>query len=140
MKQASPVKFYFAKYFFLVLGLLQAAIGALILYRQAPIPKNQFTAFICITLGLIFVSLFFLLSSKMRQVAIGKNKIIIRGRRELKVDWPEVKSIRNIPFFNVYSLKIKGHKDQIFFLPEESTTPLFGIFSSPDIKKIKSKD
>ena len=137
MKEASPVKFYFAKYFFLAFGLLQWLISGLILYRNGHLPKSQFAAVVFFTMGLIFVSLFLLISDKIRQVAIGKHKIVIRGRTEKRVDWPEVKSIKNIPYFNIYRLKIKGNKEQIYFFPNETTEPLFGMFTPPAFKKGK---
>jgi hypothetical protein len=140
MKEASPVKFYFAKYFFLAFGLLQWLISGLMLYRHGHIPKSQFAAFVFFTMGLIFVSLFILISNKIRRVAIGKNKILIHGRTEKRVEWPEVKSIKNVPYFNLYRLKIKGDKEQIYFFPNQTTEPLFGLFSSSSFKKIKSKE
>ncbi len=140
MKQASPVKFYFAKYFFLAFGLLQWVISGLTLYRHGDVPKSQFAAFVFFTMGLIFVSLFMLISSKIKRVAIGKNKILIRGRTRQCVEWPDVKSIKNIPYFNLYRLKLKGHKDQIYFFPEQRAEPLFGIFTPVPFKKGKSKE
>ena len=140
MREASPVKFYFAKYFFLAFGLLQWLISGLILYRNGHIPKSQFAAFVFFTMGLIFVSIFLLISDKIKRVAIGKNKIVIRGRNEQHIDWPEVKSIKSVPYFNIYRLKIKGNKEQIYFFPNETTAPLFGLFPSPLFKKGKIKD
>ncbi len=139
MKEASPVKFYFAKYFFLAFGLLQWLISGLILIRHGQIARSQFAAFVFFTMGLVFVSLFLVVSSKIRRVAFGKNKIVIHGRQEKRVEWPEVKSIKNVPYFNMYRLKIKGHKDQIYFFPDQSTEPLFGLFHTSSLKKGKLK-
>lgn len=139
MKEASPVKFFFAKYFFLAFGLLQWLICALILYRSASIPKSQFAAFVFFTMGLTFVSLFLLISHKIKRVAIGKNKIVIRGRQERRVEWPEVKSIKNVPYVNMSRLKIKGHKEQIYFFRDQTAQTLYGLFPSSDFKKGKDK-
>ena len=140
MKEASPVKFFFAKYFFLAFGLLQWLISGLILYRHGNIPKSQFAAFVFFTMGLIFVSLYLLISHKIKRVAVGKNKIVIRGRQEQRVEWPEVKSIKNVPYVNMYRLKIKGHKEQIYFFPDQTTQPLYGLFPPSELKKGKAKD
>ena len=136
MKEASLVKFYFAKYFLLAFGLLQWVICGLILFNSGHIPRSQFAAFVFFTMGLIFVSLFLLVSDKIKRVAISKNKIVVFGRQEQRYDWPEVKSIRTVPYLNAYRLKIKGHK-QIYFFPEESTAPLYGLFSEGAFKKGK---
>jgi len=136
MKEASLVKFYFAKYFFLAFGLLQWLISGLIFFKNGQIPRSQFAAFVFFTMGLVLVSLFLIVSSKIRRVAISKNKIVVYGRQEERYEWPEVKSIKNVPYFNAYRLKIKGHK-QIYFFPDQSTEPLYGLFSQPLLKKGK---
>jgi hypothetical protein len=136
MKEASLVKFYFAKYFFLAFGLLQWLISALILIRNGDIPRSQFAAFVFFTMGLVFVSLFLLISSKIKRVAISKNKIVVFGRQEERYEWPEVKSIKTVPYLNAYRLKIRGHK-QIYFFPDQSSQPLYGLFSEPMFKKGK---
>ena len=53
MKEASRVKYYFAKYFFLALGLLQWFIGSIIFVRSGHLPKSQFAVFVFFTLGLV---------------------------------------------------------------------------------------
>ena len=136
MKEASLVKFYFAKYFFLAFGLLQWLISGLILFRNGDVPRSQFAAFVFFTMGLVLVSLFLLISNKIRRVAISKNKIVVYGRQEERYEWPEVKSIKNVPYLNAYRLKIKGQK-QIYFFPDQSSEPLYGLFSEPLSKKWK---
>jgi hypothetical protein len=136
MKEASLVKFYFAKYFFLVFGLLQWLISGLILFRNGDLPRSQFAAFVFFTMGMVFVSLFLMTYSKIKRVAISKNKIVVFGRQEVRYEWPEVKSIKNVPYLNAYRLKIKGHK-QIYFFPDQSSQPLYGLFSEPLFKKGK---
>lgn len=134
MKEASPVKFYFAKYFLLVFGLLQWLIGGLVFLRQGHVPKGQFTAFIFFTTGLLFVSLFLLIANKIKRVAIGKKKVaIIDNHKTYNYEWPEVKSIQFVPYFNLYRMKIRGKKGKIYFIPNENTTAIYGLFSSGEI-------
>lgn len=134
MKEASFVKFYFAKYFLLAFGLLQWFISALFIVQHGQVPKGQFAAFVFFTTGLIFVCLFMLIADKIKRVAVGKNRIIVFGRQEQTFEWPEVKSIKLIPYFNAYKLKIKGHK-KIYFFPEQSAEPIFGMFAEGFKKK-----
>jgi hypothetical protein len=136
MKEASLVKFYFAKYFLLAFGVLQWLISGLILAKNGHIPRSQFAAFVFFTMGLVFVSLFLLVSSRIKRVAISKNKIVVFGRQEQRYEWPEVKSLKTVPYLHAYRLKIKGHK-QIYFFPDQSTAPLYGIFSEGGYKKGK---
>jgi len=54
MKEASFVKFYFAKYFFLAFGLLQWLICGLILSQHGQVARSQFAAFVFFYHGLDF--------------------------------------------------------------------------------------
>ena len=135
MREASFVKFYFAKYFFLAFGLLQWLISGLFFTRHGDLPKGQFASFVFFTTGLIFVCMFLMVAHKIKRVAIGKNKIVVMGREDEVYEWPEVKSIKPVPYVNAYRLKIRGRK-KIYFFPDASSEPLFGIFSAP-IKKGK---
>jgi len=141
MKEASVVKYYFAKYFFLALGLLQIAIGALVFLKQGDQIKGQFTATFFFTIGLVFVSLYLTVSSRIKRVAIGKKKIAVIGPyKTQRYEWDDIKFLRLIPVFNLYCLKIKGKKGKIYFLPtEESAAIYYGLFSSPDLAFKKDK-
>src|SRR5687767_9211185 len=100
LKQASPVKFYFAKYFFLGFGLLQWTVAAILFLRFENTPKNASASFIFLCLGSVLLVIFVYLKTSMRRVAIGKNRIVvIEGRKNLRVEWNEVKSIELIPIF-----------------------------------------
>src|SRR5215204_2798617 len=103
LKQANPTKFYVAKFFFLGLGLLQWFV-AIILFQNLPhTPRANAVSFLLVSMGSIFIVLFFYLQNKIRRVAIGKKKIVvIEGKRKIQIQWPEVKSIRLIPIFNIY--------------------------------------
>lgn len=130
MKQASPVKYYLAKYFFLAFGLLQWFIGGLILVKQGGANKNGIAAFLFFTIGLLFLAVFMLIVSKVKRVAIGKKKIaVFSAQKKKEYKWPDIKSVQFIPFFNMYSMKIRGKKKKIYFLPSQSDAPIFhGLF------------
>jgi hypothetical protein len=135
MKEASLVKFYFAKYFLLVFGLLQWFTGGVILLREGHIPKGQFTAFVFFTTGLLFVSLFLLVANKIKRVAVGKKKVsVIDHDKTHSYEWPDVKSIKFVPYINMYRIKIRGRKGKIYFLPNETTPAIYGMFHSDDIE------
>jgi hypothetical protein len=130
MIEANPFKFYLAKYFFLTFAIIQWMITALILIRFELNGKNFFVALIFLTLGLIFFFLFLIVSDKIRRVAIGKNKIVvIEGDRNIRFAWPEVKSLKIIPYFNLYRLKIKGKRNTIYFFPSKNIDPAFGLMA-----------
>ena len=136
MKEASPVKYYFAKYFFLALGLLQWFIGSIIFIRNGHLPKSQFAVFVIFTFGLVCVSLFYLVASKIKRVAISKKKIaVINSYKTQEYEWPDIKSIKFIPLFNMYRMKIRGRKGKIYFLPTEDSEVIYGIFPSSQLTK-----
>ena len=127
MKEASPVKFYFAKYFFLALGLLQWVCGVLLFLNTSE--KSKRAALLFFILGLMFVALYFFIAGKLRRVSIGKNRIAVIGTGTIDhYEWPEVKWIKVVPFFNLYKLKLRGKKERIYFLPEHNEQPLYGLF------------
>ena len=136
MKEASRVKYYFAKYFFLALGLLQWLIGSIIFIRDGHLPKSQFAVFVFFTLGLVCVSLFLLIASKIKRVAISKKKVaVINSYKTQEYEWPEIKSIRFMPIFNMYRMKVRGRKGKIYFLPTRESEVIYGIFSSGQLTK-----
>jgi hypothetical protein len=63
-------------------------------------------------------------------VAVGKNKIVvIEGDRNIRFEWPEVKSLQIVPYFNMYKLKIKGKKGNIYFFPGRNIDTALGLLS-----------
>jgi hypothetical protein len=128
MVEANPVKFYTAKFFFLAVGIIQWLVASVILLRFEFTNKNFFAALLFATLGAIFFTIFLVLNDKIKRVAVGKNKIVvIEGEKNTRFDWPEVKSLRLIPFFNVYKLKVKGKRNPIYFFPSKNVDPTFGF-------------
>jgi hypothetical protein len=126
--EANPIKFYFAKYFFLAFGLLQWLVALILLIQYPFTSKNFFAILIFFTIGSILVFLFSVVSGKIRRVAVGKNKIVVfEGDRNVRFEWPEVKSLKIVPFFNLYKLKIKGKKRSIYFFPSQNIDPAFSL-------------
>ena len=141
MKEASLVKFYFAKYFFLAFGLLQWSCGTL-LFLTGDIEKTRKAALIFFIIGLIFIALYFQIAARLKRVAIGKKRIVIMDNdRTEQYEWPEVKYIKMVPYFNVYKLKLRGKKDRIYFLPDHNLEPLYGLFSQeqPELAAVWKK-
>lgn len=135
MVEASPVKYYFAKYFLLGLSLLQWLAASTIFFRHPFSAKTFFIALIFITIGLICFVLFLFTADRMRRVAVGKNKLVVMERdRIVRFSWPEVKSLKIVPFFNVYRLKLKGKKNSIYFFPSQNIDPAFGLLSKDTSK------
>ena len=138
MIEASPVKFYLAKFFFLGFALIQWLVAAILLFQFDFSNQNFFIALIFVTLGLIFFYVFLVVNDKVKRVAVGKNKIvIIEGDKNSRFSWPEVKSLKIIPFFNLYKLKLRGKKNPIYFFPAKNIDPAFGLMAK-DISKMGS--
>jgi hypothetical protein len=130
MVEANPFKFYLAKFFFLAFALVQWLVAATILVRFDFSNKNFFVSLIFIVLGFVFFSVFLMVHTKVKRVAVGKNKIVvIDGDRNIRFDWPEVKSLRLVPIFNLYKLKVKGKRDPIYFFPSRNVDTAFGLLA-----------
>jgi hypothetical protein len=135
MVEASPVKFYFAKYFFLAFGFLQWIVTGSIFFQYEFGPKSFFIGLVFFTLGLISFTAYLLITDKVRRVAIGKNKIVItEGDRNIRFEWPDVKSLKVIPSLNLYQLRLKGKRGSIYFFPSQNIDPAFGLLSKDTSK------
>lgn len=135
MIEASPVKFYLAKFFFLVFAFIQWLVAGILLIQFAFSSKNFFISLFFVTLGLICFYVFLMVNDKVKRVAIGKNKIvIIEGDRNSRFSWPEVKSLKIIPFFNLYKLRLRGKKNPIYFFPAKNIDPAFGLMAKDTSK------
>lgn len=131
MKEASLVKYYFAKYFFLALGSLQWLISLVFVLKQGDTAKGQWAAFLFFTIGLILIAMQLVLASRIKRVAIGKKKLaVIANGKVSRYEWDEVKSLKFIPMLNLYRMKIKGKKGKIYFLPSEESEVIYGLFPS----------
>lgn len=130
MIEANPVKFYIARFFFLAFALIQWLATTMVLIQFGFSAKTFFAALLFFTLGLVSFYIFLLVNDKIRRVAIGKNKIIvIDGDKNLRFGWPEVKSLKIIPFFNLYRMKLRGHRDFIYFFPSRNIDPAWGLLA-----------
>ncbi len=130
MIEASPVKFYVAKFFFLVFAFIQWLVASILLIQLPFSSKHFFVSLIFITLGLIFFYIFLLVNDKVKRVAVGKNKIvIIEGDKNSRFSWPEVKSLKIIPFVNLYKLKLRGKRNPVYFFPARNIDPAFGLLA-----------
>lgn len=135
MIEASPLKFYVARFFFLIFAFIQWLVAGILLIQFQFSDKNFFIALVFITLGLVFFYVFLVVNDKVKRVAIGKNKIvIIEGDRNLRFSWPDVKSLKIIPFFNLYKLRLKGKKNPIYFFPARNIDPAFGLIAKDTSK------
>lgn len=131
MKEASLVKFYFAKYFFLSFGLLQWTISVIFLINHGGTPKGQWSAFLFFTLGLILMTIQIVFATKIKRVAIGKKKVAVFAHGTVsRYDHDDVKSLKFITAFNIYRMKIRGRKGAIYFLPCEESEVIYGLFPS----------
>ena len=116
MVEASPVKFYIAKYFSLVIALLLWTIGAfLLLFGEITLPYIILDV-LFFFLGLALVYMFSQISSKIKRVAIGENKfVILEGDSNTRFEWQEVRSFTILPFINLCKVKVKGKKGSFYF-------------------------
>jgi hypothetical protein len=136
-EEASLVKFYFVRYFFLAFGSLQGLAATMLLLQFQDTPKNRFAVFVFFTLAMVLFSIHFLVFAQVRRVAMSKKKIsVMFGGRIKQYDWDNVKEVRLINFLNMYSLKLKGKK-RIYFLPAHDSAALFGLF--PDQPEFLAK-
>lgn len=135
MVEANPAKFYMARYFFLALSLLQWLVSALILLTYSPTLKNQYAALLFFTLGALLFVVFLIIKEKVQRVAVGKKKlVIITSGKKKKIEWDEVKSLKLVPFFNMYRLKLKGRKKGIYFFPSKNVDPAYGLLGDDTSK------
>lgn len=135
MVEANPLKFYVARYFFLALCLLQWLVSAIILITYENTLKNQYAALLFFTLGAILFVVFLIIKEKVKRVAVGKKKlVVITPGKKQKIEWDEVKSLKLVPFFNLYRLKLKGRKKGIYFFPSKNVNPAYGLLGGDTSK------
>jgi hypothetical protein len=128
LRQANPIKFYLAKYFFLAFGLLQLTAALVLAYQFGNTPKNASVSFLLICMGSILIVTFFFLNGSIKRVAVGKNRIVvIEGGKNLRVEWPQVRSIKLVPIFNIYKLQLKTRRTPIYFFPSKNIEPAYDL-------------
>jgi hypothetical protein len=116
MVEANPVKFYVAKYFFLVFALLQWMIAGTLFYVFGWSVMNIVAVSFLTVIGLMLVFMFVVISDKIKRVAVGSNKfVVLQDDTNLRFEWPEIKSLQLIPFLNLCKVKIKGRRGSFYF-------------------------
>ncbi|MFN8342434.1 MAG: hypothetical protein U0V64_12250 [Cyclobacteriaceae bacterium] len=117
MKPASRVKFYFARYFFLAFGMLQALAAMRMLWLSGEIPVYRIAAFIFLCTTGISLWVQFAWMVRLRRVNVGKKKIVVKGEgHERTYRWDDVKSMEALACFDFYRLKLKGRRSPIYFI------------------------
>lgn len=135
LKQASPIKFYFAKFFPLGFAFLHLIVAFALARSFEATPKNTAAVAIFISLGCIFLVIFFFLSEALRRVAISKTKVVvIEAGRNKHLEWDDIKAINLIPVFNVYKLKLKNRRKPIYFLPSKNIEPAYDLLAKDTSK------
>ncbi|MBS1487799.1 MAG: hypothetical protein JST43_09445 [Bacteroidetes bacterium] len=129
MKESSLIKFYFVRYFFMAFALMQAVAAIILLVQYEDTPKSRFAIFVLFSLALILLSVHMTVFTNIKRVAVGKKKISVTHRTKVKhYAWDDVKELKHVPFFNVYSLRLKKKKKQIYFFSSDNNEALFGLF------------
>jgi hypothetical protein len=135
LKQASPIKFYFAKFFPLGFAFLHLLVALALATNFEATPKNTAAVVIFISLGCIFLVVFFFLSEALRRVAISKAKVVvIEAGQNQHLAWDDIKAIHLIPVFNVYKLKLKNRRKPIYFLPSKNIEPAYDLLAEDTSK------
>ncbi|MDZ7646080.1 MAG: hypothetical protein U5K54_02250 [Cytophagales bacterium] len=79
-----------------------------------------------VLIAILFFALFFNIRNKLRYVAIGISKVIIKKKgHEIEYNWLDVEKISLNHFFGLYELKIKN-EELVYFTPYGMTTWLTG--------------
>jgi hypothetical protein len=116
MVEANPVKFYIAKYFFLVFALIQWTIGGMLLFFDRVTVATLVIAFFFFAFGLFLIVLFSIVSERIKRVAVGDRKfVIVEENSTIRFEWPDVKSLRIVPLLNLCKVRIKGRKGTFYF-------------------------
>ena len=139
MVEASPIKFYLAKYILLVIALLLWVTGAVLLYLdEFTLPNLAFDG-LFILIGVILIVMFVRLSSRLKRVAISLNKfVILEGHENIRFEWPEVKSFKVLPFINVCTVRLRKRGSIYFFFAGNIRSGLESI--SNRLQQRKKKD
>jgi hypothetical protein len=140
MVEANPIKFYLAKYILLVVALLLWTTGAILLYLdEFTLPNLAFDG-LFILIGIVLIFLFIKISSKIKRVAIGVNKfVILEGHYNIRFEWPEVKSLRIVPFLNLCKVRFKGKKGSFYFFATSRIRTALELLSARSTQRKKKE-
>lgn len=116
MVEANPLKFYIAKYIFLFFAIVQWTVGGVLMYYDEFTLANVVIVSFFILFGILLLVIFSVVNGKIKRAVVGQRKIVILEESTyLRVEWPQVKSLRILPFINLCRLRIKGKKGSIYF-------------------------
>lgn len=89
-------------------------------------PDSLISIVILLLISVLFILLFFLIKDKLRYVAIGKSKLIVRkNRKEFEYNWLDVEYIRLNRFLALYKVKMKS-EESFYFTSYGMVTWLMG--------------
>lgn len=135
MIETDPVKFYVARFLFLAFAFVQWMVAIAVVAMHA-FPDHEFLIpGLFVSLGFFFLYVFRIVTEKVKKVAIGKNKVVImEGDRNSRFSWPEVKSVKIVPFLNLYRMKLRGKKNPIYFFPDREIDPALPLMEKNSVK------
>ncbi len=133
-------KFLMKKYGPLLFGLFIPIMTAnLVINASVAWPESVIVVMVPLIVSIVLIYLFFKRRDKLRYVAIGKSKIIIRrDGKEMEYNWLDVESISLDRFLGLYELKMKN-EEEIYFTPYGFTTWLTGDDSDMGVIINKNK-
>lgn len=130
MKEASPAKYYLARYLFIAMAGLQALAAVLVFFRWPDSPKNSAVVFLLASLAIFFFAMHVLIGTRIRRVAVGKKKLaVMESDRVKRYAWDEIHDLHFIRFVNLYSMNIKGRRQKIYFLPTRNSATIYSMFT-----------
>lgn len=116
MEEASPIKFYVAKYVLLVIALIAWSAGAVLLYLNEFTLPNLALEGLFILVGVFLVIAFIKFNKKLKRVVVGPNKfVVMENHSNVRFEWPEVKSFRIVPILNLCKVKVRGRRGSFYF-------------------------
>lgn len=83
------------------------------------------------SMGLVLTFLFLVVGKRFKSVHVDDQRVLV-AEHPLNVQfaWCEVQSVKMVPLVNIFSLRIVGRKNRIFFIPLKQNIP--------DIKLLRS--
>ncbi len=127
MYQAGSISFYLAKYIWLFLGFLSLLISFYEYLNSEN--SNLISIGISLVVCLLCVLSFMVWLRKLRQVAVGRMKLLVQEKGiEKEYSWLDVEFINLNRFLRLYELKLKG-KDSLYFLSYGHVSLLMGDLS-----------
>lgn len=117
MVEASPVKFYLAKYFFLMVAIVLWVSGCVLFIIYGLEFLNILAVSTLEFAGVALVFVFLAFSDRIKRVRIGDNKLVVMEDDDMNIrfGWEEVKSISQVPLLNLYKVRFRGRHTSFYF-------------------------